>query len=326
MSVGRRNNPEPGFSPGFFFAGVVALLVSACGEPVPASQDGDSRPARMTVPATIEDDDIDEASGIAVSRRDPALFWIHEDSGAKARLYAIDRGGRRVGRIKLEDSDNDDWEDLAAFEIDGRPYLLAADTGNNDADRETLSLYVIAEPDLDDDDKPELDPVARIDFRYPDGRRDTESVAVDVDAGRILLLTKRDIPPRLYSVPLVLEKSEPVVATFLAEVTSLPMPARKDLLLAPKIDNYYWQPTAMDIAADGSALAILTYGAVYYFEREADEDWTAALARRPLGFDIRRVRDAEALAFGHDGKTLYITTEKRNAPIVMIEILDEETE
>lgn len=311
--------------PGFFLpaAIVVPALLAACGDPAPAVDDGKGRPARLTVPGTIEDGDIDEASGIAVSRRNPDLIWVHEDSGAKARLYAIDTGGSRRGRIKLEDADNDDWEDLAAFALDGKPYLLAADTGNNDADRDTLSLYVIAEPDLDDDDKPELEPVARIDFRYPDGRRDTEAVAVDAANRRALLVTKRDIPPRLYSVALDFDADEVIDAEFLGEITTLPMPGRADIAIAPKIDNYHWQPTAMDIAADGSAIALLTYGAVYYFPRAAGEDWTSALARRPLAFDIRRVRDAEALAFGADGRSLYITTEKKHAPIVMIEFLDE---
>lgn len=310
---------------------ITILSLAGCSGPAAetpapdASTKNQGRPVRMTVPGTIEDGDIREASGIAVSRRNPELLWIHEDSGAKARLYAIDTSGKRRGRIKLEDADNDDWEDLAAFELDGMPYLLAADTGNNDADRETLSLYVIAEPDLDEDDKPELDPVARIDFRYPDGRRDTEGVAVDVERRRILLLTKRDIPPRLYSVPLVFDTGEPVEASFLGELTTLPMPSRADITLAPALNSYQWQPTAMDISADGSALVILTYGAVYYFARSPGEDWTAALAGRPLGIDIRRVRDAEAIAFGQDGKRLYITTEKKHAPLVMIEFLDEDT-
>lgn len=307
--------PKPGPVPGFFLLAVL----TGCG-PGGSPADASDAPPALSIPATLEDPDIDEASGIASSRREPGLYWIHEDSGAKARLYAVDAGGNSRGRLKLEDADNDDWEDIAAFDRDGIAYLLVADTGDNDADRGHVTLYLAEEPDLTADDKPEGRPHAVIDFRYPEGPRDAEAVAVEPGGNRALLLTKRDLPPRLYEVPLDGQAEGTLTASLLATLDTLPQPSRTDIRFAPQTGDWHWQPTAMDIAPDGRALAILTYGAVYYYAREDDEDWTATLARPPLALGIRNIRDAEAIAFSHDGRALVVTVERRNAPLVRIDL------
>lgn len=307
---------KPGLAPGFFLLAALAGCGEA-GDP-PATVDGIA--ARVSIPGTIDDGDIDEASGLARSGRKAGLFWVHNDSGAKARIYAIDDTGGRIGRIRLEKADNDDWEDMASFVLDGEPYLLVADIGDNDADRDDTRLYVIAEPDLGDDDRPELMASWTIDFRYEDGPRDAEAVAADIANHRALLLTKRDIPPRLYEVRIVPQTDAPVFARFLGAVATLPMPSARDVEFAPKTDNWHWQPTAMDVSPDGSALAILTYSAVYYYRRAAGDDWTAALSKPPLRLGIEKIRDAEALAFSNDGRSIFVTVEKKHAPLVRIDL------
>ena len=254
---------KPGPVPGFF----LFWAIVGCGEPAetPAAESpAIGLGARLSIPGTIEHGGIREASGLASSRRRPGVLWLHNDRGDKARIYAMDDSGRTLGRIRLKKADNEDWEDIAAFALDGQPYLLVADIGDNDAVRDDTMLYVIAEPDLDADDRPELTASWTVPFSYEDGARDAEAVAVDIENQRVLVLSKRDLPPRLYEVSLIPGGDRPAIARFLGEVGSLPRPSTRDVGFAPKTGNWYWQPTAMDIAPDGSAIAVLTYGAVYF--------------------------------------------------------------
>ena len=181
------------------------------------------------------------------------------DSG-KPLLFAIDATGRALGRVELRKSDNRDWEDLASFQLDGEPYLLIADVGDNDARYKKRTLYIAKEP-RSDEDKTKVD--WEIDFTYPDGPRDAESVAVDIENERVLVLSKRDIPPVLYELPLRADGDKKLTARWLGTIDSLPLPSRQDVQFASKTKNWHWQPVGMDISQDNRAAVIMTYRAVY---------------------------------------------------------------
>ena len=296
---------------------ILLILICGCSSEEPEAPAG-GVPATLAFAGNLEDKNIAEASGLAASQRRADLLWTHNDSGAKARLYAIDLSGRSVGRAKLKNADNVDWEDIASFTLDGIPYLLVADVGDNEHKRDTVMLYVVEEPDLADDAKPDITPAWRIEFRYPDGPRDVEAVAVDIENERVLLLAKRTIPAELYSLPLRPASDELQVATLLGKIDSLPQPTRRDVDFALKTKSWHWQPTAMDIAPDGSAIAIVTLApAVYLYER--DGDWLSTLQASPLKFTLRGIREPESVAYSADSKSLYITHEKKNAALLRID-------
>ncbi|RYD38226.1 MAG: hypothetical protein EOP87_01940, partial [Verrucomicrobiaceae bacterium] len=98
--------------------------------------------------ATIGSGAVAEASGLAVSSRDDAFMWIVNDSGAQADLHLFGKDGVDHGQVRVEGAVNVDWEDLCSFELDGKPYLLIADTGDNASRREDCGLYVVEEPRL----------------------------------------------------------------------------------------------------------------------------------------------------------------------------------
>jgi hypothetical protein len=310
---------KPGCVPGFF----CLLLLAGCGGGTAAEPGADPQgvPAQMRLAGRVADKDLDEISGMAQSLRNPHLLWVHNDSGDKARLYAIDDTGAEVGRLSLKDADNDDWEDMASFALDGEPYLLVADIGNNETRRDVHVLYVVAEPDLSEDAKQREKPAWRIEFRYPDGPRDAEAVAVDPASDSVFIISKRDLPPVLYRVPLHPAAHDgPVTAERVQSLDALPRPSRADLEFAPVSDNWYWQPTAMDFAPDGRYVVVLTYGAVYYFPRNRGASIGETLARAPLAFSLRNLRKAEAMAVGSDAKHLFVTVEKRRAPLIRIDL------
>lgn len=268
----------------------------------------------------LEDARLVEVSGLAVSGRTSEVLWLLNDGGASPSLHAVDPRGGTLDEVALTPASNRDWEDLAAFELDGEPQLLAADIGDNSARHAESILYIVPEPAVRKTGAARSAVPRTIRFRYPDGPRDAESLAVDAAERKAYVLSKRDIPPRLYAVPLDAPGDEPVVAELLGPVTSLPAPTPEDIRLAPIRKDWHWQPTAMDFSQDGRLAAILTYRHVLLFERGTGQDWYAALNQTPRKISIEPVRGAESLGFTADGKRLYLTVEQRHAPLFRIDL------
>ncbi|MBC7990003.1 MAG: hypothetical protein H7Y19_10535, partial [Luteimonas sp.] len=172
-------------------------------------------PPFAQVSGLLVDGELDEISGLAASRRHPDVLWLIDDGGNPARLFAVSKRGRRLATFAVEGVIKTDWEDLAAFDQGGKHYLLIADTGDNGGLRRSLQLHVFEEPaslDAGDNEKAgasapskpaaPLKPAWSIAFRWPDGARDCEAVAVDAARGQILLVSKKRQPPELFALPL----------------------------------------------------------------------------------------------------------------------------
>lgn len=289
-----------------------SILLAGCAD---ADREAQEESA-IEVAGYLESKSLQEASGLARSNVRDDLLWAINDDGP-ADLYALGLAGEKRGKVRIGDASNRDWEDLASFVLDGTPYLMVADIGDNEARRKDVTLYVVAEP-LPDADDAKL--AWEIEFTYPDGPRDAEALAVDAAAGRILVLSKRDVPARLYTLPLRPATRERVTAEFLGAVTTLPKHGRRDGKVAPASDDWHRQPTAMDTSAANDALLILTYRGVYYYARLGDEAWTDTLLRTPMGAALGKHRNAEAIAFTAEGDTAFVTTEKKHAPLLRIDL------
>ena len=297
---------------------LLVALVAGC-NPAPAEPENTPTGQRVlpVLAGRLENRDIDEASGLARSQRSKNLFWVINDSG-KARLHPIDSRGRQLGRVKVDDAKLSDWEDIASFTLDGKAYLLIADTGDNESRRKDVRIYIVEEPDADDD---EVEIAWEFEFSYPGGPQDAEAVAVDAENGRVLVLSKREIPAGLYEVPLRPDDDDKrQQAVRRGDIGSLPQPPRRDVVFAPKTKDWWWQPTAMDIADDGSAAVVLTYRGVYYYRRTAGEDWFTALQRRPVALSTGDWGEAESVAFNASATAVYVTTEGKGAPLVRIDL------
>ena len=298
-----------------------ALALCACSSPADDTVAPSTPRAELVVAGQLVSDELVEASGLARSQRSPDLLWSINDGGSKAHIYALDGSGFHRGRIKLDDIKNRDWEDLSSFSVDGTPYLLVADTGDNDARRDQASLHVVLEPDLDDDNKVKTDPAWSIDFRYPDGPRDVEAVVADPANERILLLSKRDWPPVLYEVPLYPASDGTIVAKRLGPIESLPPPTRQDREHAVFTKEWHWQPTGMDVSPDGRLAVILTYRGVYLYHLDPGRSLPESLSGQAYRFGLGNFRNAEAIAFSADSKSIFVTLEGRHAPLLRIDII-----
>lgn len=260
----------------------------------------------------IQSEGINEASGMAVSPRDGRFLWIINDSGAKPAIHLIQSDGTDRGSIRLKDVKNKDWEDLDSFTLNGKSYLLVSDTGDNDSKRDSVTLWILREPELPKDGV-NLDttviPGSKIQFKFEDGPRDCESVAVDEKAKKILLISKRTKPPQVYQLPLVLDNKRGTLLARKVGSTQVKCPVAS---LIPFRD----QPTGLDISADGKLAAAVTYYGVFLFPKKEGEDWADAFSRPPTVLQPHHLTQAESVAISKDGKSIFVVSEGKNSPIV----------
>lgn len=259
-----------------------------------------------------------EASGLAASRRSKDILWTHDDSGGAPMLYAVDTSGRKRGAIVVTGTRNEDWEDVAAFQRDGKPWLLVADTGDNDAKRESVRIHVLEEPptaELDPQKSLQVAPAYTLKIRYEDGPRDCESVAVDATEGAIYLLSKRDAPPRLYRIPLGPSREKHVTARRIGQVPELAGTSPIDAIFKHLAGKKAAWPTAMDFSSDGRLALVLTYGAPVVFVREGKEPWAETFKREPIRLLFHGLPQAEGACFTPDGRSIYVVSETTPAMV-----------
>lgn len=271
----------------------------------------------------IMDGRLGEVSGLAASARHDDVLWAINDGGNGALLHAIGTRGQHHAVFELDGVVNTDWEDLGAFELDGKRYLLVADTGDNGGIRHTLQLHAVEEParlaqgDAAAGDPPSLPVAWTVTFRWPDGPRDCEAIAVDAAAGRVLLVSKRRDPPELFAVPLRPGSPEVQVAERLGTLANVPRGSPEERLDDPERAQLRGHVTAADISPDGRTLAILTYDDVLLYPLGGD-GWAEAVGRHPQVHPLALLPQAEALTWTADGHAMYATGEFRPAPLMLL--------
>ncbi|MEF9978681.1 MAG: hypothetical protein RR969_11315 [Thermomonas sp.] len=255
---------------------------------------------------------LDEISGLAASHVHEDVLWVINDGGNPAELFAINRRGKVLARYDVRGVRNIDWEDLASFTLEGKHYLLVADTGDNGGRRKDIALHVFEEPaNLDGG---ELTPAWTIRARWPDGPRDCEAVAVDAAAGQVLLVSKKRSPPDLFALPLANSRGVRE-ARRIGRLAGVPQASADLRRNDPAMAKLFPQVTAADLSPDGLTLAVLTYGSVLFYRRTPGEDWGVAVARAPEAHDVPLIPQAEALAWSAGGAGLYATGEFKPAPL-----------
>ena len=262
------------------------------------------------------DPQLSEISGLAASRRHPGVLWLHDDGGNPARLFAVSTRGQRLATLRLEGVPKTDWEDIAAFELDGRAYLLVADVGDNGGLRKTLQLHVVEEPARIENAR--LKPAWSIAFRWPDGARDCEAVAVDAARGQILLVSKKRQPPELFTLPLRPTGTGLLTATRVGMLAGVPLADAELRRTSPRRARLVSQVTAADISPDGRTLAVMTYRHLLLYPRGARQSWADAVARPPKTSVLPWLPQAEALGWAADGRSLFATGEFVPAPLYRI--------
>lgn len=272
---------------------------------------------RIQKVTNIEFEAISEMSGLAKSRRYADVYWMHNDSGDRARLFAADSEGKVIipsfmssfyhgereeaGKnpwpgLIIETAVNIDWEDIAVDE----DFLYIADMGNNGNARRDLGVYLIAEPNPRA--RQHARPFKFIPVRYPDQDAyppeewhfDSEAMFVHQD--KLYFLTKHRGSAIGLSSGTKLYRLDSMDADQINVLTLVDSFADASLL------------TAAELSPDGSQLAALGYTDLWFFSDPVNGDeWLSGTIRR-LPMDITVTKFAEALTW-LDNETLLIGNE-----------------
>jgi hypothetical protein len=276
---------------------LVALALPACAwfPPLPAP--------RLAEPWGVHEIDapaISESSGLVRSRTHPDVFWTHNDSGDRARIFAIDGRGHLLAEFAVAGAANVDWEDIA---IDDSGHLYLGDFGNNGNARRDLAVHRVREPHPGTPERTVgVDRTLR--FRYadqvefPDPARRFDAEAMLWWKGALYVFTKqrRDTHTRVYRLPDLPGDGERALEPL------------ADIDLGGETSALFGNTTAADIRPDGRLVALLTYRAVFLYERRGPHPVPEGPVAR-IALDPRRTRQVEGIAW--DGDALVIGNEQR---------------
>ncbi len=240
----------------------------------------------------LENQAIDESSGLAFSRNHPGILYTHNDSGGEPFVFLLDTLGKDVGKIRIEGVINRDWEDIAVGKVPGsiKSYIYIGEIGDNNAVHSSIQIFRFPEPKSilpEISIKPEI-----ANFVYPDGPRDAETLMIDPISTDMYILSKRDSMNILYKAP---QSAFGKPEHTLEKVLELPIT----------------MSVAGDISVDGSQIIVKNYFMVFYWERQEGELVEDAMRRTPILLPYKPEPQGEAIAFDPLGKSYFTVSEKR---------------
>ena len=309
----------------YYLTAVVLFLLTSCDfQSANRAKEAGSSPVSMERTGWLASRQLIEASGLQASFSRDGDFFVHNDDGEPI-IYAIDQSGSDLGNVSIVPAKNRDWEDITSVPVEDGRWLVVGDIGDNAVNRKSIKLYFIEEPQTGKNERytGEQELKHWLTLSYPDGPRDCESMAYDPHGRQILLLSKRDKPPRLYAVDLELALTEKKAELkFLGPTSALRPPSVRDRAQWGGRSDWISQPTGFDISADGTEAVVITYRSLYRYRRHEDENWLSALQRKPVEVIGPPAVQNEAVAYSVDGKAIYVTTEKLPAPVFKFKFTD----
>lgn len=287
------------------FSAIVCVLAVAAQEPV-----------------VVRHSRLSESSGVARSVRNPGLYWTLNDSGNDAELFAFDLKGVLAGVWKVPGAANQDWEDLA---IGPGPdpklsYLYIGDIGDNGRQRRSVSVYRVAEPVRPKSKKKSAAGAAwstgraeRLDFVYPDGAHDAESLLVHPKTGDLYIVIKTR---RAESVA-VYKATAPFVAG--AEPVKLAWVATLSLPNNDSLGNMLGRITGGAINGAGDRVALCGYAGGYESVLAKGAKFEDVFAGPWVAIELPKRNQGEAITYMPDGLGLVMTSEGKPMPVHVLD-------
>jgi hypothetical protein len=259
----------------------------------------------------IASDEIKEASGIAASHRNPGVYYLNNDSGDRARIFAIDERGDDLGDFYLEGAAAIDWEDMAVGPARDLPgtYIYVADIGDNRHRRDSVVIYRVPEPEVSVAQargRFNLPGVVALRFRYPDGvANNAEALLIDPQTADLYIVTKvKNGPAEIFRYAAPHRRDEIAV---LERVGSLEL--GDPLVLGSE------RVTGGDISIDGNQILLRTYTGVLIWLRSEGESIAQAFSRPPCPAPQRREPQGEGIAWKFDGSGYITISENEHQPV-----------
>ena len=249
---------------------------------------------------------ITEASGLAASGKSDDYFFVHNDSGGAAAVYAVSRTGEAVATLRLKGASNHDWEDMARG-TEGTLYV--GDIGDNERKRASVSVYRFEEPPVTKGVNAEVI-ATRFDLKYPNGAHDAEALLVHPQTGQVVIVTKKATGSGVYATAGALKAG---VVNPLKKVGSVNFGALPATIREAKDFLAFTLATGGSFAPDGKRLVVRTYTDAY--EWDVKGDMAATFKPKPRRIPLPTTPQGEAITYRADGKGLLIATEGKSAPV-----------
>ena len=298
-----------------FQKGLFGLLVLGC---VAFGINAKDEPTWQVTPKfKINYEALREVSGISRSKRFDDVFWVHNDSGDEARVFAINRQGDvihpeflpyhgqqpRPGRSPwpghaIELAAHYDWEDIAS----DADWLYIADTGNNGNARRDLGIYKVPQFNPRVIEKTRATgyiPVAYPDQQFfPAENWHYDSEALFVDAGQLYLITKHRIAGQIGAF-------EP--GGDLYRLTDAASSQPNKLKQVDSLSSLF-MVTGAELSPNGASLAVLGARNLWLFPRPSSGDAWLSGPHQSLDLTPYSMGQVEAITW-LDDQTLWIVNE-----------------
>lgn len=239
-----------------------------------------------SVVSTIDDDRITESSGLAVSTKYDDLAYTINDRGNHPTIYAIKVStGDVVGVADVGDLDVQDTESIA---VDEQGTLWLGDLGDNDHERDDVSIISFPEPGPGTHHVESADRYA---VAYPDGATDVEGMLVQPTTDQVFLVSKnRDGMGTIFALPDLTPG-----ATVTAEDLNVEAPRAV---------------TDATFTHDGRWALLRTNTEVWVYDPTT---W------KPVrSFKTPKLDQGESIAVERDNRTLLLGSEGENSPIIRV--------
>ncbi len=233
---------------------------------------------------------LDEASGIADSKKNPGYIWVEQDSGNPNDIGLLSHDGVVLKKINIKPALNRDWEGLvlANGPVAGINYIYLADIGDNNLTSAEYYVYRFEEPGAAIDTVLACD---KISFRYPDGAHDAEAILVDNETKDIYIITKQDAKSLLYKLPYPQSINSMNTANLSGSLS-------------------FNGVTSAALSPDGNELLIRTYTNIYHWKKRKKQNLEQLLTTTPVSLTYQFEPQGEAICFKNDNAGFYTLSER----------------
>jgi hypothetical protein len=282
------------------FAALVASLVACGAGEGPEDADLCAACGEPAVVGALAEPELAELSGVAASARFPDVLYAHNDSGDAARFFALSRSGEALAVFTVQGAKNVDWEEMGRGPCQAGSCLFIADTGDNARERAGYSVYRVPEPAAIGAGAQSI-AGDRIDFTYPDGPHDAETLLVHPFSGVLTIVTKVESgPAQIHELPPSLSPGRVYVSERVGE------------LAPPKGDDRF---TGGAVHPEGTAVLLRTRGKLFRYPMEPAQSVAEALAGTPCELPVAMETMGEAVTWLASGAEIVTIGEGAGAAV-----------
>ena len=254
----------------------------------------------------IENNIIEEASGLVESVENSNSLWTHNDGGDGPFLYLISSFDAKIlKKISLVGIKNEDWEDLAigpSILGDTSTYIYLGDIGDNKKNKTIKKIHFFREPKIKDFDNEliEINDIKTISFYSEKKIENFETLMIDPNSKELFLIAKnKKKKQNIYKID-----------TENIEIDEI-QKAKKYLTL--NLINLKGEITGGEISRNGQKCLIKTYKNVFLWERKKDEKWKNIWSQAPKILKYIPESQGEAICWSNDEKAYFTLSENENS-------------